>query len=369
MSQTYEDQIDGSTHDENVAMENNKSEYDISKENGVKIWKVLVVFTLLILGGGAVFTLFEHPARNKFINAQLESYEQDKEAITRFLMEFTKQNVTAAEELFFKIQTLANGLQPREEPINYWDWKGSLLFSFTIITTIGYGTYPPLTRFGQLFVVLYALIGFPIAGLTLSSLAERTLYVLTWLSKVGQDKVVDAFNEFDQDGSGFLDKDEFFSAMETLGFSLTHQQMNEVWKKVDEDGQGSVDMEEFRYAVSHLQFDLTEAVGKKNRVKYVLFAIISWLVIGAGVFTALEGWTFNKSFYFSFVTLTTIGLGDVFPDTASGENFLYPFAIIGLGLVAILLSLIEGALISFKPTDILNQSHMDEEEEKIENQN
>ena len=38
-----------------------------------------------------------------------------------------------------------------------------------------------------------------------------------------------------------------------------------------------------------------------------------YLVIGAVLFSAWEGWSFLEGFYFTFITLTTIGFGDFVP--------------------------------------------------------
>ena len=38
-----------------------------------------------------------------------------------------------------------------------------------------------------------------------------------------------------------------------------------------------------------------------------------YLVIGAILFSAWEGWSFLEGFYFTFITLTTIGFGDFVP--------------------------------------------------------
>ena len=42
--------------------------------------------------------------------------------------------------------------------------------------------------------------------------------------------------------------------------------------------------------------------------------MIVWLSIDAFIFMALEGWSFSKSLYFLFITLTTIGFGDIVPE-------------------------------------------------------
>jgi hypothetical protein len=49
---------------------------------------------------------------------------------------------------------------------------------------------------------------------------------------------------------------------------------------------------------------------KKKWIIATSFLIISWL-IGAAVFYATEGWTYGEALYFAFITLATIGYGDL----------------------------------------------------------
>lgn len=44
---------------------------------------------------------------------------------------------------------------------------------------------------------------------------------------------------------------------------------------------------------------------------YSIPGLIVFLVIPAGLFTIVEGWDYVDSFYYAFVSLTTIGFGDL----------------------------------------------------------
>ena len=208
----------------------------------------------------------------------------------------------------------------------------------------GYGTFAPTTVFGQIFLVIYALIGIPAAGSALAVIAERALYVFTWLSQVGGDKTLSAFNQFDDDGSGELDKDEFAAAVKLLGYDLNQHQFKKLWDKVDDDKSGLVDLDEFRLAVKYMHADVTEAAGRTRRITITVLGIFGWVGIGMIIFTLTEGWAPEVTFYFLFVSLTTVGLGDFFPQSSAGLIFLLFFAMVGLGLVAVLLTLIQGLL-------------------------
>ncbi|XP_067947542.1 potassium channel subfamily K member 2-like [Watersipora subatra] len=73
---------------------------------------------------------------------------------------------------------------------------------------------------------------------------------------------------------------------------------------------------------------LSEKIGKKvPKAKYrgivallVVFAVgyAIFSLCAAAVFTAVEGWSFRESVYYTFITLSTIGLGDYYPGFAAG---------------------------------------------------
>ena len=51
-----------------------------------------------------------------------------------------------------------------------------------------------------------------------------------------------------------------------------------------------------------------------------LLGFIVFSLCAAGVFTAIEGWAYRESVYYTFITLTTIGFGDFYPSFAGGSS-------------------------------------------------
>jgi hypothetical protein len=120
-----------------------------------------------------------------------------------------------------------------------WSFAGASFFCFTVITTIGYGNYVPVTVGGRVFIIFYALPGFVLH-----------LFALNNFNKV-------------------LDQRLF----------------------------------------GHIENSVSIRV--RVAVDFVVFVV--WLCVMAAVYGLAEGWAFGDAFYFSYITSTSIGLGDFAP--------------------------------------------------------
>lgn len=78
----------------------------------------------------------------------------------------------------------------------------------------------------------------------------------------------------------------------------------------------------------------------------VLFLVVITLAAGTVFYWRMEGWSVLDSLYFSVVTLTTIGYGDLSPTTAASKVFTIFYAFIGIGLIVAFVSTIAGASVS-----------------------
>ena len=58
------------------------------------------------------------------------------------------------------------------------------------------------------------------------------------------------------------------------------------------------------------------------------------LLIGTVVFHFIENWSYLNAYYFSVVTLTTVGYGDLTPTTPFGRFFTTLYIFVGVGIIA-----------------------------------
>ncbi|MCF3594291.1 potassium channel family protein [Rhodobacteraceae bacterium LMO-12] len=72
-----------------------------------------------------------------------------------------------------------------------------------------------------------------------------------------------------------------------------------------------------------------------NKPSVIITSLVLVIVIGTVFFHLVEGWSWVDSYFFSVITLSTVGYGSLVPATAAGKIFTTIFIFIGLGIFAI----------------------------------
>jgi voltage-gated potassium channel len=63
------------------------------------------------------------------------------------------------------------------------------------------------------------------------------------------------------------------------------------------------------------------------------------ILIGTITMKLIEEWSWVDSFYFAVVTATTVGFGDLTPETTSGKLFTTLYIVVGVGLIGTYLNI------------------------------
>jgi len=73
---------------------------------------------------------------------------------------------------------------------------------------------------------------------------------------------------------------------------------------------------------------------KDTEFRGLFWTVLAFLLMGTIFYHAIEGWSWVDSFYFTVITLSTVGYGDLSPDTDLGKLFTVIYVIMGLGLLS-----------------------------------
>ena len=87
-----------------------------------------------------------------------------------------------------------------------------------------------------------------------------------------------------------------------------------------------------------------EALDSAKRFRWV--ALIAAMILGTGTvfYHYVESLTWLDALYFSTITLTTIGYGDITPKTEIGKLFTIFYVLFGVGIIAAILNImVKGA--------------------------
>ncbi len=71
----------------------------------------------------------------------------------------------------------------------------------------------------------------------------------------------------------------------------------------------------------------------EHRFNILISTVIVTLLIGTLFYNFVEGWNVLDSMYFSVITLTTVGYGDLAPITDAGKIFTSFYVLIGIGII------------------------------------
>jgi len=76
-------------------------------------------------------------------------------------------------------------------------------------------------------------------------------------------------------------------------------------------------------------------VGLKDREFRALFIwVVIVIAIGTAFYSRVEGWRPLDALYFTIITLTTVGYGDLTPHTDEGKIFTMVYIFVGISLIS-----------------------------------
>ncbi|XP_059620712.1 potassium channel subfamily K member 4-like isoform X2 [Phlebotomus argentipes] len=186
---------------------------------------------------------------------------------------------------------------------NKWTFSGAFLYSLTVITTIGYGNLIPRTKWGKICTIVYAIIGMPLFLLYLSNIdilakSFKWIYAKVCLCRICPGVTRRrAARERRKARALTAERDNLPEGYFIEGGDL------ETLSNSSVDAHESSEEEENAGDTETVIVPLTICV----------IIMIGYILFGATLFGHWEDWDPLEGSYFCFISLSSIGFGDMVP--------------------------------------------------------
>ncbi|ETN72080.1 Ion channel [Necator americanus] len=197
-----------------------------------------------------------------------------------------------------------------------WTYPNSIFFATTVITTIGYGNLVPTTTSGRIACIIFALFGIPLLLVTIADIGKFLSEFLSFLYK--------SYRSFKR-------KIRKQSRRISLHYrSSSHSHTSETGSSKA----GSLNLQE-------MDSDSESSMEDELRIPVfmVLFVLLAYTAIGGFLFQSWEGLQYFEAFYFCFITMATVGFGDIVPTEQVYMFFTMAYIIFGLSLATMCIDL------------------------------
>jgi len=217
----------------------------------IKNWVgLLVLYVSYLCLGGFAFNKLECPNSMVIRKEKWATQVSMERDLKHFRLSLNHTQISEFQQILDNYFEFSNVTEFVDKCLK-WDFYNSIFFSFTAVTTIGYGHQAPNTNDGRTFCVFYSLLGIPLNALLIGAM-----------------------------GNIFSDK------------------MSQLKSKAKSRGLGK-----------------TGKVFLEGTVFLIILTLV-FLIIPAAVFASLEDeaskdWEFVDCIYYAFITLSTIGFGDL----------------------------------------------------------
>ncbi|KFD69224.1 hypothetical protein M514_04571 [Trichuris suis] len=286
---------------------------------------LVLITTVYTMIGAAIFHRIELPHERKMKRASLDDIYERRFEMIRQLWHMAREEAVDMETFEeYALLSMANVTELlyhsfhkyyltsheiiENKTIDEWSFSTAIFFAVTVVTTIGFGNPAPVTLTGRAVCICFALFGIPLTLVTIADIGKFFSEYLVWQYSYYlefKQKINKGIRRWKKRHLGDLSRQESFGLC-------------------DQCKQKRL-----------LEFDHSSVPAT-----VVIAILFGYTALGGLLFCNTEMWNYFEAFYFSFITMTTIGFGDLIPRRGSNMIGILMYIVLGLVITTMCIDLV-----------------------------
>ncbi|XP_058827427.1 uncharacterized protein LOC131687363 [Topomyia yanbarensis] len=226
-----------------------------------------------------------------------------------------------------------------------WNFVNGVIYSLTVVSTIGYGHISPSTTTGRALTIIYAIIGIPIFLIVLADFGKLFTRGIKFLwSYVRRVYYTGSFRKVRKTAQVKEVMKGLNVVYDMVRRPSGDNELQPTETKAADPAEPSTSAEipptcESPTTPLPETFEIDDEFNLP--ISVAIFILVAYMLFGATIYFTWENWSFFEAFYFVFISISTIGFGDFVPQHPIYMMCSILYLIFGLALTSMCINVVQ----------------------------